>query len=157
MSTANCARSVPRARIAAASLGVMTASVREMSHPTNSNFIPDCKTMSTDSGSTHILNSATCVTLPIWSATAPITTQRLISVAMVGSLRSASAMLVSGPSVTSSSSRACRCAAEIISSMASPGVGTLPNSGKPMSPMPSTPCTNCAVSSVRTSGWAAPT
>jgi hypothetical protein len=48
-------------------------------------------------------------------------------------------------------------AAEIISSMASPGVGTLPNSGKPMSPIPSTPCTNCAVSNVRNRGWAAPT
>ena len=38
---------------------------REISHPTNSSFIPELNTISTACGSHHMLNSATGVTLPM--------------------------------------------------------------------------------------------
>ena len=156
MSTEKLARSVPNERIIADSCGVTTASVREISHPTNSKCIPDRNTTSTASGSTHILNSATCVTLPMWSATAPMITQRLTVLAILGSFCNASAMLVSGPSVTNSMWPALACSASMSLSMPFPGVGVRPESGRPISPIPSSPCTNCAVPSSRESGFAAP-
>ena len=146
----------PSARSSAASASSMTASATETSQPTISTFMPDSKTMCTASGSTHQLNSASGVMLPGSTPVPPMITQRFTQLANFGSMRMARARLVSGPSATSSSSPGSLRNASIISCTALLLVAVRPFSGSPMSPMPSAPCTCCAVANARTSGISAP-
>src|SRR5215212_23922 len=104
MSTQNSARGVPTPRSSADSSGVKTACLRETSRPTILIGMPEENTTLAASGSTHTLNSATGVMLPRWSLAPPIITHPLTFSANEGSLWRAIATLVSGPSVTSSTS-----------------------------------------------------
>ena len=63
--------------------------------------MPERKQIRAASGSHQMLYSAAGVTLPTVQAAPPITTQRPTFAAMSGAWSSASAMFVSGPSVTS--------------------------------------------------------
>jgi hypothetical protein len=104
MSTQNSATGVPRPRSSVASSDVKEACLRETSKPTILSGMPEENTTLAASGSTHTLNSATGVMLPRWSLAPPIITHCFTFPANEGSLWRAIATLVSGPSVTSSTS-----------------------------------------------------
>ena len=97
---ANFAFAVPSASIAAISSSCKTDAPRETCQPTISMLSFERKTARAASGSTQMLYSAAGVTLPSQQGAPPITTQRPIRSASFGSRLSASATLVSGPSVT---------------------------------------------------------
>ena len=97
---ANFAFAVPSASIAAISSSFSTEAPRETCQPIISILSFERKTARAASGSTQMLYSAAGVTLPSHAGAPPITTQRPIRAASSGSRSSASAMLVSGPSVT---------------------------------------------------------
>ena len=99
-SMANFAFAVPSASIAAISSSCNTDAPRETCQPTISILSFERKTARAASGSTQMLYSAAGVTLPSQQGAPPITTQRPIRSASLGSRLSASATLVSGPSVT---------------------------------------------------------
>ena len=99
-SMANFAFAVPSASIAAISSSLKTDAPRETCQPTISILSFERKTARAASGSTQMLYSAAGVTLPSQQGAPPITTQRPIRSASSGSRSSASAILVSGPSVT---------------------------------------------------------
>src|ERR1700722_11461597 len=100
---AKCANEVLSPSTSAISLGPSTAAPRHRCQPINSMGSPLCITIRAASGSTQMLYSAAGVTLPSQQGLPPITTQRLTLAAMDGSLDTANATLVSGPSVTRTS------------------------------------------------------
>src|SRR5215210_3048018 len=104
MSTQNSARGVPTPRSSAASSGAKEACWRETSKPTIFSGMPEENTTLAASGSAHALYSATALMLPRWSLDPHIITQPFTFSANEGSLWRAIATLVSGPSVTSSTS-----------------------------------------------------
>src|SRR6202021_2979620 len=99
-SMANFALAVPIASIAAISSSRKTDGPRETCQPTISMLSFERKTARAASGSTQMLYSAAGVTLPSQQGAPPITTHRPTRSASLGSRLSASAILVSGPSVT---------------------------------------------------------
>ncbi|NDC46165.1 MAG: 50S ribosomal protein L27 [Actinobacteria bacterium] len=93
------------------------------------------------SGSAQTLYSESGVTLPGKTPVPAMQTHRLTHDAKSASLRIATATLVSGPSVTSSSSPGWRRNASIIAPIPSCDAGVRPCKLRPISPMPSEPCT----------------
>src|SRR5690606_22752 len=103
-----------------------------------------------------MLNSAAAVRLPCPVTAPPITTSRATRCGRVGSSRSASARLVSGPSATSNSRPACSCESRRIASAACSALAWRSLGTYPVSPNPSAPCTSAASSQGCTSGPSQP-
>ena len=97
---ANLAFAVPIASIASISSSRNTDGPRETCQPIISILSFERNTARAASGSTQMLYSAAGVTLPSQQGAPPITTQRPMRSASLGSRLSASAILVSGPRVT---------------------------------------------------------
>ena len=119
----------------------MTACAVEISHPAISKCRPELVTIAAASGSTQKLNSASGVMFPGSTAVPPMVTTRLRAPTIAGSRRNASARLVKGPSVTSSTSPGEFMIASIIAWTPRWEAGSRLCSGRPISPMPSLPCT----------------